>query len=189
MVVGASKTEPTTGSSDIELPDRGQNILGTVQTSPFHVGRFRIVLPPPRACGAVLLGLGSAGRCNSTISFNGTGLSRGHARFKANDHLQRSPTKGRGAEIRCIGNRNQTMQVLTFNEARAGLKQAMDDVCRGHEPTVITRQRGGHVVLLSLKDFNSMNETIYLLGAASNASRLRESVAQHQAGAAFRRIS
>lgn len=81
------------------------------------------------------------------------------------------------------------MQVLTFNEARAGLKQAMDDVCRGHEPTVITRQRGGHVVLLSLKDFNSMNETIYLLGTASNASRLRESVAQHQAGEAFRRIS
>ena len=77
------------------------------------------------------------------------------------------------------------MQVLTFSEARAGLKQAMDDVCRDHEPTVITRQRGEHVVLLSLEDFNSMNETMYLLGTASNASRLRESIAQHQAGAAF----
>jgi len=77
------------------------------------------------------------------------------------------------------------MQVLTFSEARAGLKQAMDDVCRDHEPTVITRQRGEHVVLMSLEDFNSMNETIYLLGSASNASRLRESVAQHKAGVAI----
>lgn len=77
------------------------------------------------------------------------------------------------------------MQVLTFSEARAGLKQAMDDVCRDHEPTVITRQRGEHVVLMSLEDFNSMNETIYLLGSASNASRLRESIAQHKAGVAI----
>ncbi|MBM5459044.1 type II toxin-antitoxin system prevent-host-death family antitoxin [Pseudomonas sp. P66] len=77
------------------------------------------------------------------------------------------------------------MQVLTFSEARAGLKQAMDDVCRDHEPTVITRQRGEHVVLMSLEDFNSMNETMYLLGTATNASRLRESIAQHKAGEAF----
>ena len=77
------------------------------------------------------------------------------------------------------------MQVLTFSEARAGLKQAMDDVCRDHEPTVITRQRGEHVVLLSLEDFNSMNETMYLLGTTSNASRLRASIAQHKAGASF----
>lgn len=77
------------------------------------------------------------------------------------------------------------MQVLTFSEARAGLKQAMDDVCRDHEPTVITRQRGEHVVLLSLDDYNSMNETMYLLGTAANASKLRESIAQHKAGATF----
>jgi antitoxin YefM len=77
------------------------------------------------------------------------------------------------------------MQILSFSEARAGLKQAMDDVCRDHEPTVITRQRGDHVVLLSLDDYNSMTETLYLLGTASNASRLRESIAQHKAGGAF----
>ena len=77
------------------------------------------------------------------------------------------------------------MQILTFSEAKAGLKQAMDDVCRDHEPTVITRQRGEHVVLLSLEDFNSLNETMYLLSTASNASRLQASIAQHKAGAAF----
>ncbi|MDF9619937.1 type II toxin-antitoxin system prevent-host-death family antitoxin [Pseudomonas entomophila] len=77
------------------------------------------------------------------------------------------------------------MQILTFSQARAGLKQTMDDVCRDHEPAVITRQRGEPVVLLSLEDYNSMAETVYLLGNGKNASRLRESVAQHKAGKAF----
>jgi len=74
------------------------------------------------------------------------------------------------------------MNVLTFSEVRASFKQTLDDVCRDHEPTVITRQRGEHVVLLSLEDYNSMQETLYLLSSANNAKRLRESIAQLQAG-------
>lgn len=77
------------------------------------------------------------------------------------------------------------MNILTFSEARAGLKQAMDDVCRDHEPAVITRQRGDHVVMLSLSDFNSMQETMYLTSTLTNANRLRESIAQLKAGQAF----
>lgn len=77
------------------------------------------------------------------------------------------------------------MQVLTFSEARANLKQTMDDVCRDHEPAVITRQRGEPVVVMSLEDYNSMAETVYLLGNEKNAAWLRESIAQHKAGKAF----
>ncbi len=76
------------------------------------------------------------------------------------------------------------MNVLTYTEARASFKQAMDNVCRNHEPTVITRQRGDHVVMLSLEDFNSMQETIYLLSSPKNAQRLYESIAQIKAGTA-----
>lgn len=74
------------------------------------------------------------------------------------------------------------MQILTFSEARANLKQTMDDVCRDHEPAVITRQRGEPVVVMSLEDYNSMAETVYLLGNEKNAAWLRESIAQHKAG-------
>ncbi|MDG9809424.1 MULTISPECIES: type II toxin-antitoxin system Phd/YefM family antitoxin [Pseudomonas] len=77
------------------------------------------------------------------------------------------------------------MNVLTFSQARAGLKQALDDVCRDHEPALITRQRGEPVVLLSLKDYNAMEETLYLLGSGENAKRLRQSIALHKAGKAF----
>lgn len=74
------------------------------------------------------------------------------------------------------------MHVLTFSQARADLKQTMDDVCRDHEPAVITRQRGEPVVMLSLDDYNGMRETMYLLGSSANAKRLRLSIAQLKSG-------
>jgi antitoxin YefM len=76
------------------------------------------------------------------------------------------------------------MNILTFSEARASLKTVMDDVCKDHTPTVVTRVNGEHVVMLSLTDFNSIEETMYLLGSANNASHLMESIAQLKAGKA-----
>jgi antitoxin YefM len=74
------------------------------------------------------------------------------------------------------------MNILTFSEARAGLKAVMDDVCTDHSPTIITRQNGEAVVMLSLADFNSIEETLYLLGSPKNASRLMASFEQLKAG-------
>lgn len=79
------------------------------------------------------------------------------------------------------------MNILTFSEARASLKSVMDDVCKDHNPTVVTRVNGEHVVMLSLADFNSMEETLYLLSSQKNASRLMESIAQIKAGKALQR--
>lgn len=76
------------------------------------------------------------------------------------------------------------MHVLTFSQARADLKQTMDEVCRDHEPALITRQRGEPVVMLSLEDYEGMRETIHLMGSPKNATRLRESIAQLRAGQA-----
>jgi antitoxin YefM len=82
---------------------------------------------------------------------------------------------------------NPKMNVLTYSEARAGFKQAMDDVCRDHTPMMITRQSGEHVVMVSLDDFNAMQETLYLLSSPKNAERLARSIAQVKAGKAVRR--
>lgn len=79
------------------------------------------------------------------------------------------------------------MNILTFSEARAGLKAVMDDVCTDHSPTVITRQSGEAVVMMSLADFNSIEETLYLLSSPKNASRLLESIEQLKAGKAEKR--
>lgn len=74
------------------------------------------------------------------------------------------------------------MNILTFSEARAGLKAVMDDVCTSHSPTVITRQNGDPVVMLSLADFNSIEETLYLLGTPNNAKHLLTSLEQLKTG-------
>jgi antitoxin YefM len=79
------------------------------------------------------------------------------------------------------------MNILTFSQARASLKQTMDDVCKDHAPTVVTRTGGDHVVMLSLGDFNSMQETMHLLSSPKNASRLMASIAQLRAGKAQHR--
>lgn len=76
------------------------------------------------------------------------------------------------------------MNILTFSEARAGLKTVMDNVCKDRAPTVITRVSGEHVVMLSLTDFNSFQETNYLLSNPKNATHLMESIAQLKAGKA-----
>ncbi len=72
----------------------------------------------------------------------------------------------------------EEMNVLTVTEAQAGLKQVLDDVCASHTPTMITRRRGPHAVLMSLDDYRSMEETLYLLRSPTNANRLMESIAQ-----------
>jgi antitoxin YefM len=79
------------------------------------------------------------------------------------------------------------MNIITFSEARAGLKTVMDSVCKDHSPAVITRVSGDHVVMLSLADYNSIEETMYLLSSSKNSSRLLESIAQLRGGKAQQR--
>lgn len=74
------------------------------------------------------------------------------------------------------------MNVLSYTEARASFKQTMDDVCLHHDPTIVTRQRGEPIVMMSLADYNSMEETMYLLSNSENAKRLMESVEQVESG-------
>lgn len=79
------------------------------------------------------------------------------------------------------------MKILNFSEARARLEALMDDVCTNHSPAIITRQSGDAVVMLSLADFNSIEETLYLLGSPKNANRLLESIERLAVGNARKR--
>ena len=76
------------------------------------------------------------------------------------------------------------MNALTFTDATSGFKAVMDSVCRDYEPAVITRVGGDHVVILSLDDFNSMQETMYLHSSRMNVTKLMESIVQLRAGKA-----
>lgn len=74
------------------------------------------------------------------------------------------------------------MDAITYTSARQQLAQTMNEVCENHTPVIITRQRAEAVVMMSLSDFNSIQETAYLLSNPANAERLRASVADAEAG-------
>jgi antitoxin YefM len=74
------------------------------------------------------------------------------------------------------------MKPYTYSKLRANLAESMNYVCENHEPIVVTRANSESVVLLSLKDYESLKETTYLLSSPKNAARLAESVAELNAG-------
>jgi antitoxin YefM len=74
------------------------------------------------------------------------------------------------------------MNVLTYSDTRANLKDVMDRVVEDRAPVVITRQKAEAVVMVSLADWNAMEETLHLLSSAANAQRLRAAVGELDAG-------
>ena len=74
------------------------------------------------------------------------------------------------------------MYVLNFSETRAKLKSVMDKVVRDHTPMLVSRKNGEAVVLVSLADWNAMEETTYLLSSRANADDLKASIAELNAG-------
>ncbi|MCL4492571.1 MAG: type II toxin-antitoxin system prevent-host-death family antitoxin [Nitrospirae bacterium] len=74
------------------------------------------------------------------------------------------------------------MDTITYSSARTRLASTMKKVCESHEPVIITRQKEGAVVMLSLEDFKALEETSYLLRVPKNAKRLLESIAELERG-------
>jgi antitoxin YefM len=74
------------------------------------------------------------------------------------------------------------MTALTYSAARENLASTMDRVCQDHDPVIITRNRDQAVVMLSLEDFESLQETAYLLRSPANARRLLDSIESLDAG-------
>ena len=69
------------------------------------------------------------------------------------------------------------MKTLSSTELRANLSAVMDRVNDDHEPVIVTRAKGKPVVMVSLEDWASMDETTYLLSSPANAQMLREGIA------------
>ena len=76
----------------------------------------------------------------------------------------------------------RTMDTISYSDARARLAKTMDRVCDDHSPVVITRKSARSVVMMSLEDFQALEETAYLLRSPKNARRLLESVAELESG-------
>lgn len=70
------------------------------------------------------------------------------------------------------------MEAVTYSHTRQNLAEIMNKVTDDHAPVLITRQSGQPVVMMSLQDFNALEETAYLMRSPKNAKRLMESIEQ-----------
>ena len=75
------------------------------------------------------------------------------------------------------------MKTLSSTELRANLSAVMDRVNDDHEPVIVHRAKGKPVVMVSLEDWASMDETTYLTASPANKAALDEAIRGLNAGA------
>ncbi|MCO5949179.1 type II toxin-antitoxin system Phd/YefM family antitoxin [Mucilaginibacter flavidus] len=74
------------------------------------------------------------------------------------------------------------MQVTTYTSFRQKLKSYLDNVRNNHAPLYVTSANGEDVVVLSKSDYESMEETFYLLKSPANAARLLKGIEDYDLG-------
>ena len=76
------------------------------------------------------------------------------------------------------------MEITTYSNFRQNLKAFMDSVLKNRAPLFVTRTKG---VMLSKEDYESMEETLYLLSNPRNAERLAKGLREYEEGKGVKR--
>jgi antitoxin YefM len=75
------------------------------------------------------------------------------------------------------------MKAVTYTNAKKNLKALIHAVCANAEPAIIvSNQSEEQAVLISLEDYQAMEETAYLLSSPANRAHLERSLKQAQNG-------
>jgi antitoxin YefM len=83
--------------------------------------------------------------------------------------------------------KNVHMDITTISAFRKQTKKYFDEVHRDHTPVLLTRSDGATVVIIPFEQFTPFSETDYLVDNPFDAARLRQALADAQAGKVTKR--
>lgn len=69
------------------------------------------------------------------------------------------------------------MNIINFSDLEHNLANTMNSVCDKHEPVII-KNKNRRAVMISLEDYQSLEETAYLLSSPNNAKRLINAITE-----------
>ncbi len=74
------------------------------------------------------------------------------------------------------------MREMSVNRFRSGLKGAVEEVIRHHDPLRVTRRTGDDFVVVSAEDWEREQETLHVLQNASLTEQIARSLETHRQG-------
>jgi len=77
------------------------------------------------------------------------------------------------------------MKEISYSEARQNLAGILSKVCADNIPVFIKRKNGERAVIISVSEYESMDETAYLMRSKANKKHLLKSIKQANSGKAL----
>jgi antitoxin YefM len=78
------------------------------------------------------------------------------------------------------------MQIVNYTEFRNNLAESLNMVNDNSEIVVVSRSKGKNVVVMSLEEYNSIQETLHLVSSKANQKRLDAAIEEMQSGKHFK---
>jgi antitoxin YefM len=75
---------------------------------------------------------------------------------------------------------------VSYSDAREHFKDYLDYVTHNSDTIIVTRKNGDDVVMMSRKDYDSLEETLYLLSSPKTRERLLKALNSKEKGVTFK---
>lgn len=74
------------------------------------------------------------------------------------------------------------MTTISYTHTRNNLAKVLEQAEENREPIVVTRTGKAPSVIMSLDEYEGMQETLHLLSSPKNAARIHKGLADYEAG-------